>query len=136
MGAGDLSRIVDWGGPFWKIVRTAPRVDRQSEIRGSDHGRGEENGSSSPTSQARLSRSEISVAVTRNNAGSNCWNASEILGSGIAAGISNVYYPAEDRTAGKTASKRGQQIAVDAVLNVMKEFWPDVRRKLFRRERE
>ena len=65
--------------------------------------------------------------VTRNDGGGSSWNASEILGNGIAAGISNVYYPAEDRTAGKTMSKWGQQVGVDAVFNVMKEFWPDVR---------
>jgi len=71
--------------------------------------------------------------ITRNDAGANSWNASEILGNGIAA-VSNVYYPAEDRTAGKTMSKWGQQIAVDTVFNVMKEFWPDVRHKFFGRK--
>ena len=72
--------------------------------------------------------------ITRNDAGTNSWNASEILGNGIAAGISTVYYPAEDRSAGKTMTKWGQQIGVDTVFNVMKEFWPDVHRKLFHRK--
>jgi hypothetical protein len=72
--------------------------------------------------------------ITRNDAGTNSFNASEILGNGIASGISTVYYPAEDRSAGKAMTKWGQQIGVDTVFNVMKEFWPDVHRKLFRRK--
>jgi len=69
--------------------------------------------------------------VTRNDDGRNVLNASEIVGNGIAAGISNIYYPAEDRTASKTLDKWGQQIYVDIAFNVVKEFWPDVRHKLF-----
>ena len=72
--------------------------------------------------------------ITRNDAGASSWNASEILGNGIAAGISNAYYPAEDRSAGKTMTKWGQQIGIDTAFNVMKEFWPDVHRKLFHRK--
>lgn len=71
--------------------------------------------------------------VTRNDDGSSGFNTSEIVGNAIAAGISNAYYPAEDRTAGKTLGKWGQQLALDTLFNVMKEFWPDVRHKLFRR---
>src|SRR5215471_18854369 len=63
--------------------------------------------------------------ITRNDAGHNAFNTSELLGNAIAAGISNAYYPAADRSLGNTASKWGQQIALDAAFNVMKEFWPD-----------
>ena len=69
--------------------------------------------------------------VTRNDAGRNTFNTSELLGNAIAAGISNAYYPAADRSFSNTASKWGQQIALDAAFNVMKEFWPDVRHRLF-----
>jgi hypothetical protein len=69
--------------------------------------------------------------VTRNDDGRNHFNASEVLGNGIAAGISNVYYPAADRSFGNTMNKWGQQIGLDTGFNIMKEFWPDVRRKLF-----
>ncbi len=37
-----------------------------------------------------------------------------------------------DRSFGETANKWGQQIALDTFFNVTKEFWPDVRNKLFR----
>jgi hypothetical protein len=69
--------------------------------------------------------------VTKNDKGVNSFNTSEIVGNGIAAGISNVYYPAADRSFGNTANKWGQQLGLDTGFNIMKEFWPDIRCKLF-----
>jgi hypothetical protein len=71
--------------------------------------------------------------VTKNDRGRNTFNTSEIAGNGIAAGISNLYYPAADRTFGKTANKWGQQIGLDAGFNIMKEFWPDIRHKVLKK---
>ena len=71
--------------------------------------------------------------VTRNDDGRNHFNTSELMGNAVAAGISNLYYPAADRSLGKTADKWAQQISLDTAFNIMKEFWPDVRRKLFGR---
>lgn len=70
--------------------------------------------------------------VTRGDDGRNHFNTSELAGNAVAAGISNLYYPAADRSFGNTADKWGQQIALDAFFNVAKEFWPDVRNKMFR----
>lgn len=50
----------------------------------------------------------------------------------MAAGISNLHYPVVNRSFGNTANKWGQQIALDTFFNVAKEFWPDVRNKMFR----
>jgi len=69
--------------------------------------------------------------ITRNDDGRNHFNTSELLGNAVAAGISNLYYPAADRSLGKTINKWGQQISLDTSFNIMKEFWPDVRRKFF-----
>jgi hypothetical protein len=69
--------------------------------------------------------------VTRNDGGRNAFNTSELLGNAIAAGISNLYYPAADRSFGTTFNKWGQQIGLDTGFNIMKEFWPDIRHKLF-----
>jgi hypothetical protein len=71
--------------------------------------------------------------VTRGDNGHSQFNTSELAGNAVAAGISNLYYPAQDRSFGNTASKWGQQIGLDTLFNVMKEFWPDTRRKLFGR---
>jgi len=69
--------------------------------------------------------------VTRGDDGGSHFNTSELAGNAVAAGISNVYYPPADRSLGNTTSKWGQQLALDTFFNVLKEFWPDVRRKLF-----
>ncbi len=70
--------------------------------------------------------------ITRADDGRNHFNTSELAGNAVAAGISNLYYPAADRSFGNTAHKWGQQIALDTFFNVAKEFWPDVRNRLFR----
>ncbi len=70
--------------------------------------------------------------ITRGDDGRNHFNTSELAGNAVAAGISNLYYPAADRSYGNTANKWGQQIALDTFFNVTKEFWPDVRNRLFR----
>jgi hypothetical protein len=69
--------------------------------------------------------------VTRGDDGANHFNTSEVAGNAVAAGISTLYYPASDRTFGNVANKWGEQIGLDAFFNVMKEFWPDVRDRLF-----
>jgi hypothetical protein len=69
--------------------------------------------------------------ITLGDDGQNHFNTSELLGNAVAAGISNAYYPAVNRSFSNTANKWGQQIGLDTAFNIMKEFWPDVRRKLF-----
>jgi hypothetical protein len=69
--------------------------------------------------------------ITRGDDGRSHFNTSELAGNAVAAGISNAYTPAADRSFGNTASKCGQQIGLDTFFNVAKEFWPDVRDKFF-----
>lgn len=70
--------------------------------------------------------------ITLGNNGRTQFNTSEIVGNGVAAGISNLYYPAANRSFGNTMNKWGQQLALDTFFNITKEFWPDVRRRVFR----
>src|SRR5271169_4179747 len=70
--------------------------------------------------------------ITRGDDGRDHFNTSELAGNAVAAGISNLYYPSVNRSFGNTANKWGQQIALDTFFNVAKEFWPDVRNKMFR----
>lgn len=71
------------------------------------------------------------IWITRSDSGSNQFNASEIFGSMIAAGISTYsYHPHEDRTIRNTASVWGSQIGYDTLTFFVKEFWPDIRRKI------
>jgi hypothetical protein len=68
--------------------------------------------------------------ITHGDSGHRQFNASEIGGTAIAAGISNAYYPETDRTLSGTMSRWGLQLMWDALSNELKEFWPDVRRKI------
>jgi hypothetical protein len=72
--------------------------------------------------------------VTLGDNGREQFNTSEMVGNFVAAGISNVYYPAADRTFSNTANKWGQQIALDAFFNVLKEYWPDMRHKILHQD--
>ena len=70
--------------------------------------------------------------ITRGDNGSSQFNISELGGNAVATGIANAYYPDDERTAAKAATRWGTQIGFNALFNEVKEFWPDVRRKLFR----
>jgi hypothetical protein len=71
------------------------------------------------------------IVVTRSDSGSSQFNVSEVFGSAIAASISTYsYHPHADKTLSNTASVWGSQIAYDTATIVLKEFWPDIRRKL------
>jgi hypothetical protein len=72
--------------------------------------------------------------VTRTDSGRDRFNISESLGNAVAAAISNVYHPAEDRTAGRNASTFGLLILWDGLSNELKEFWPDIRRKVLHKK--
>jgi hypothetical protein len=70
--------------------------------------------------------------VTRTDSGGETFNFSEIIGNGAAAGISDLYYPRQERTWTKTGQKWATQVALDGLFNVLKEFWPDIRHGVFR----
>jgi hypothetical protein len=70
------------------------------------------------------------IFITRKDSGNNGFNFSELIGNSSAAAISNFYYP-ESRTVSENSQKLALQLATDAISNVMKEFWPDVKRKYF-----
>jgi len=71
------------------------------------------------------------IVVTRSDSGNSQFNVSEVFGSAIAASISTYsYHPHADKTLSNTASVWGSQIAIDTATIVLKEFWPDIRRKL------
>jgi hypothetical protein len=79
----------------------------------------------------RAAYSMSRVVITRNDAGHDTLNISEIVGSGAAAGISNLYYPQPERTFSNTASRWGTNIGIDAGTFLIHEFWPDINRKFF-----
>jgi hypothetical protein len=72
------------------------------------------------------------AVITRTDSGKETFNISEVVGSGSAAGISNLYYPRPSRTFGNTASQWGLDVGIDAGVFVFREFWPDINRHVFR----
>jgi hypothetical protein len=71
------------------------------------------------------------IVITRGDSHKRQFNFSEILGNGMGASVASLYYPREDRTAGQVIGRWGGQVGADAFFNVMKEFWPDIRNRVF-----
>lgn len=73
------------------------------------------------------------VAITPNYKGQPSFNASELLGRGIAQGVSLAYYPSGTRTASAIASKYGYALLRDAATNAFREMWPDIAQHVLHR---
>lgn len=71
--------------------------------------------------------------ITRGDSGTRQFNYSEIAGNLSAAGLSNLYYPASNRSVSSTMDKFAVNVISDAGFNVLKEFYPDMRRKFMHR---
>ena len=73
------------------------------------------------------------VLVARKDSGGNMFNIPEFAGNTTAIAISNVYYPASDRSFTSNLSGFTLQMGIDAFGNELKEFWPDIHGYLQRR---
>jgi hypothetical protein len=71
-----------------------------------------------------------SVVTRRRTTGSRRFNVSEIGGNLTAAALENAYYPSSSRSLTSTAGRWGMQVMWDTLANELKEFWPDIRRRL------
>jgi len=81
--------------------------------------------------KGRLLYAVTHIFVSKSDSGATTFNSPEILGNALAAMVSMSYHPHE-RTAGDAITQWGvTYIASDMVGQVLKEFWPDVKRKLF-----
>jgi hypothetical protein len=83
-------------------------------------------------------RTEYSLSrlvVTRDDRGQNTINLPEILGTGAAAGISSAYYPQQYRNWTETGQRWLTNAAFDGGVMVVREFWPEFSRTVFRRRR-
>ena len=74
------------------------------------------------------------VMVVRTDKGAWRFNCSEWLGNGATVAISNLYYPSDTRDVTDNVQKLGLQIGTDAISQVLKEFWPDIKRKLTKKK--
>jgi hypothetical protein len=83
---------------------------------------------------SRLAGAAGQIFWTHTDSDHTQFNFSEIVGNATAVAISTAYYP-NNRTATDAVSKLGVQLGVDMAANVLKEFWPDINRKLSRKQR-
>jgi hypothetical protein len=80
----------------------------------------------------RLGYAMGQIFWTHTDRGTGQVNFSELGGNAVAVAISDIYYP-DDRAAGEFVSGWATQIGVDMGVNILKEFWPEINRKLSRR---
>jgi hypothetical protein len=69
--------------------------------------------------------------VTKTDSGKTEFSWSEVAGNGLEAGLSNAYYPPEERGLSQTALNWGTQMESAILNHIFQEFWPDIRKNLF-----
>ena len=82
----------------------------------------------------RAGHAALQIFITRNDSGKTQFNYSEWAGSAVAAALSNTYHPPADRNALNSANIWITQLWGDAVSFELKEFWPDIHRKLHKKQ--
>jgi len=73
------------------------------------------------------------ILITPDYQGKNSFNASEVVGRGIAQAISLSYYPSKTQTLSGFSQKYAYALGRDALTNVFREVWPDINERLFHR---
>jgi hypothetical protein len=73
------------------------------------------------------------IFVTRTDSDHGQFNYSEFGGNAVAAAISLTYHSPEERTFSNFGNNYVTQITIDVIANQLKEFWPDIRRKIFKK---
>jgi hypothetical protein len=79
----------------------------------------------------RVGYSASRVIITRADSGATQFNFSEIVGNGAAASVAAFYYPPSSRHPEEVCEKWALNVGSDAGFNILKEFWPDMRHKIF-----
>lgn len=87
------------------------------------------------TKKSRTAYALTRIFVTHTDSGKATFNFAEVLGNGMAAGIGLSYYP-DNRDVHDYLQNWGIQLATDATSQVLKEFWPDVKRRWLVRHRK
>ena len=80
----------------------------------------------------RLGHVVASTFVTRTDSGGRAFAVSRFAGTLGGAFISNTWHPAGEDDTYHAFGRAGITVAIDAGMNVAREFWPDVK-KVFRR---
>jgi hypothetical protein len=74
------------------------------------------------------------IFVTKRDSGAPSFNNSEVFGNGISSAIGLTYY-SDNRSIKDFSQNWATQLGTDALANVIKEFWPDMKRKWTNRKK-
>lgn len=70
------------------------------------------------------------VVIVRKDDGGEAFNWPGVIAPLAAAGLANTYMPDAQRTVGYTLQNYGWSIAASAGVNLLKEYWPTITRKI------
>lgn len=69
------------------------------------------------------------ILITHSDSGTARFNSSEFLGNIASGALSMTYYPQNERSVGGVFTRMSVEIGYDSLFNVLKEFYPDLKRK-------
>jgi len=69
------------------------------------------------------------ILIAHSDSGTTRINASEFLGNIASGALSMTYYPQNERNVSGVFTRMSVEIGYDSLFNVMKEFYPDLKRK-------
>ena len=91
--------------------------------------------STADSTMGRFADAATGVVITRTNDGRKTFNSSRVLATFLSSALSNAYYPEAERTFGNTMGRAGRRLMMDMSNGVVREFAPDLLRKLFGRKK-
>jgi hypothetical protein len=69
------------------------------------------------------------ILITHSDSGVARFNSSEFLGNIASGALSMTYYPQNERSVSGVFTRMSVEIGYDSLFNVLKEFYPDLKRK-------
>jgi hypothetical protein len=72
------------------------------------------------------------IVVCKTDAGNRTFNYAEFVGNAVGSAVGLSYYQ-DDRDFHDYAENVGVQLATDAFSQVLKEFWPDIKKRMFKK---
>lgn len=85
--------------------------------------------------RGRLFYAVSRIFICKSDSGNWTFNANEFVGNSLAAMTASAYHPHE-RTPGDMITQAATYIETDMAGQLIREFWPDVKRRLFKHRRQ
>jgi hypothetical protein len=73
------------------------------------------------------------VVITRNDRGDQTFNSSYVVGGAVSQALFDIYAPGHRQGLQPLIDRLTYNLALDGGLNLLQEFWPDLRRKFLHR---